>query len=198
MSLRHAHPERKSIAADTVVFDDLTDAFVAIPPVTPPVIAQEKNGIGWDAAVAAFVEMSKSLSRFEMTDEARYATDYIKQSDATTAMLDLLKWRCSQAKKVAAAASLNGTPEARGYVARAKECSRALARFITLATMVRERVKDRRKQLNVAWEETIPQREAQRERSADERAERRAIRKAENRALHHDRFKRGDGGIGPR
>lgn len=197
MSLRHAHPDRKAIAADTVVFDDLTDAFVAIPPVMPPVIAQEKNGIGWDAAVLAFVEMSNSMSRFEMSDETRYASDYIKQSDATVAMLDLLKWRCTQAKKNAAIASLNGKPEARGYASRTRECYRAIARFITLARMLRERVRDRRKQLNVAWEETIPQRQERRERAADERAERRAIRKAENRALHHDRLKGEDRSVGP-
>jgi hypothetical protein len=197
MSLRNAHPERKTIAADTVVFDDLTDAFVAIPPVMPSLIAQEKNGIGWDAAVAAFVEMSKSLSRFEFTDQARYATDYIKQSDATAATLDLLKWRCSQAKKSAAIASLNGKPEARGHVSGLKECSRAIAHFMKLAEMLRERVRERRRQLNVEWNEAAPLRQERRERAADERAERRAIRKAENRALYHDRLKSGDRSIGP-
>lgn len=193
MSLRHADPEREAITADTVVFDDLTDAFVAIKVAIPDVVAKEKNGVGWDALVASFVEASKALSRFEMTDESRFATDYIKQNDAVVATVGLLRWRCQQAKKQASIVSMRGDKSGRETVRKCIEAARAMLAFKQLAESHKKRVAQRRLRLNAAWEEAKPVREAERQRRFEEGSarakEEKERRRAENRALHHDRLK---------
>lgn len=199
MSLRYAHPERDGITEESIVFDDLTDAFIAIEPIIPAMVAEEKNGVGWETLVSAFVAMSKALSRFEMTDESRFATDYTKESDVMAAVLGLLKWRCSQAKSGAAAASLKGTPEARGHVRRCSECYRAMLHLKKLTDMMRKRVVARRAELNRAYEEASPMRAQKREERYLSIREQRAISKAENKAkwsARHDGLEGRDGGIG--
>lgn len=193
MSFRHADPVRESIAEGTVVFDDLTDAFVAIRVAIPDEVAKEKNGVGWDALVVSFVEASKALSRFEMTDESRFATDYIKQNDAVVATVGLLRWRCQQAKKQASIASMRGDKSGRETVRKCIEASRAMLAFKQLAESHKKRVAQRRLRLNAAWQEAKPVREAERQRRFEEGSarakEEKERRRAENRALHHDRLK---------
>ena len=201
MSLRHADPERETITGDTVVFDDLTDAFVAIKVAIPDAVAKEKNGVGWDALVASFVAASKSLSRFEMTDERRFATDYIKQNDVVVATVGLLRWRCQQAKKQASVVSMRGDKSGRETIRKCIEAARAMLAFKQLAESHKKRVAQRRLRLNATWEEARPMREAERQRRREEGAakakEERERRRAENRALHHDRLKSRYRSIGP-
>lgn len=193
MSLRHAHPQREGVTEESVVFDDLTDAFVAIAQMLPPMIAEEKNGVGWESVVKDFLAMSQALSRFEMTDESRFATDYIKQNDAVVATVGLLRWRCQQAKKQASIASMRGDKSGRETVRKCIEASRAMLAFKQLAELHKKRVAQRRLRLNAAWQEAKPVREAERQRRFEEGSarakEEKERRRAENRALHHDRLK---------
>jgi len=148
MSLRHKDPSRQGITAESVVFDDLADLLIEVRSLIPESIIPERNGVGFDTLVEAFVQMSASLSRFESTDESRHATEYTRFSDEAIGHLDLLRFRVGKHKENLSNRIISGE---RGDISKDINCMATMNLLKNTAGMMRSRVVRSRERANKEW-----------------------------------------------